>query len=116
MNISCSNNRRTYNNTFSVDNNLCIICGNQKVLHTSWTDQNPGRRFVKCTNNDCNDFGWVDPPMCRRSTQIIPGLLRRINKMEMELQKSKATKKKMKMLLVGTWILLATVFFYHYIE
>ncbi|KAK3038953.1 hypothetical protein RJ639_027438 [Escallonia herrerae] len=27
----------------------------------------------------CEYFIWIDPPMCERAEQVIPGLLRRIN-------------------------------------
>ncbi|KAK3023182.1 hypothetical protein RJ639_044169 [Escallonia herrerae] len=27
----------------------------------------------------CEYFIWIDPPMCERAVQVIPGLLRRIN-------------------------------------
>ncbi|KAK3029919.1 hypothetical protein RJ639_039779 [Escallonia herrerae] len=27
----------------------------------------------------CEYFFWIDPPMCERAVQVIPGLLRRIN-------------------------------------
>lgn len=31
------------------------------------------------TAGDCGSFEWLDPPMCDRAVQIIPGLLRRMN-------------------------------------
>ncbi|KAK3001491.1 hypothetical protein RJ639_020535, partial [Escallonia herrerae] len=34
----------------------------------------------KAKNEDpCEYFIWIDPPMCERAVQVIPGLLRRIN-------------------------------------
>ncbi|KAL7120200.1 hypothetical protein ACP275_02G108700 [Erythranthe tilingii] len=60
-------------------------------MKTSWTELNPGRRYETCQKyrkiGGCNYFIWVDPPMCERSCQIIPGLLRRINNNEKELKK-----------------------------
>ncbi|PIN03175.1 hypothetical protein CDL12_24306 [Handroanthus impetiginosus] len=41
----------------------------------------------------CSYFAWIDPPMCSRSRQIIPGLLWRINKIEDELKKVKCPMK-----------------------
>ncbi|KAI7729247.1 hypothetical protein M8C21_026460, partial [Ambrosia artemisiifolia] len=54
------------------------------ILKTSWTNDNPGRRFYSCPleNNACRYFKWFDPPMCLRSTKIIPGLLRSKNNLE----------------------------------
>ncbi|XP_074378300.1 uncharacterized protein LOC141719829 [Apium graveolens] len=68
-------------------------CGRAVVLRTSWTDANPGRRFWGCfrymeqRSNACNFHLWFDPPMCQRSRMIIPGLLRRIEKLEEEAEK-----------------------------
>ena len=33
-------------------------------------------------NLKCGFFEWLDPPMCSRSKQIIPGLLKKINRLE----------------------------------
>ncbi|KAL3619946.1 hypothetical protein CASFOL_034858 [Castilleja foliolosa] len=46
-------------------------CGIQLELVTSWTDDNPGR--------------WFDEEMCSRSKEVIPGLLRKTNKLELLL-------------------------------
>lgn len=58
-------------------------CGVRAKVRTSWTDNNPGRRFFGCAKYNsngcgCGYFGWFDPPMCPRGRQIIPRLLRRI--------------------------------------
>ncbi|KAI8571637.1 hypothetical protein RHMOL_Rhmol01G0135300 [Rhododendron molle] len=90
---------------------VCLFCGNQRLLRTSWTDPNPGRRFLGCTKAGCKGFDWVDPPMCRRAVQIIPGLLRKTNKLEIEVAKSRAKERKMKMYLAATWIIFAGVVF-----
>ena len=110
-------------------------CGVEVVQRTSWTDLNPGRRFLSCyksrvsliwfavveilellcglicfcgdswflsTDNvcfvwfsslliqpeeQCSFFQWLDPEICPRSKQIIPGLLRRVNELEFELSR-----------------------------
>ncbi|KAH7866229.1 hypothetical protein Vadar_017434 [Vaccinium darrowii] len=95
----CSRSRSTDVTNF-LEDNPCQVRGNRRVLQTSWTNVNPGRRFVDCPNDSCKDFEWFDPPMCPRSVQIIPGLLRVRNNMEKELS---VRKKKEKML----WIALA---------
>ncbi|PWA61067.1 hypothetical protein CTI12_AA378680 [Artemisia annua] len=74
-------------------------CGLPTVLRTSWTATNPGRRFHCCSKpeqDSCGFNGFYDPPMCPRSVQIIPGLLRNINQVqevatnnEKELQRSR---------------------------
>nr|KAJ0194917.1 hypothetical protein LSAT_V11C700379180 [Lactuca sativa] len=59
---------------------LCF-CGNVAVVRTSWTSRNSTRRFYACPKmgSRCGFLGWFDPPMCQRSTVIIPGLLRTMN-------------------------------------
>ncbi|KAK4427159.1 hypothetical protein Salat_1484800 [Sesamum alatum] len=66
-------------------------CGQQVFVRTSWTNRNPGRRFRGCPGalgSYCDCFEWIDPPMCRRSTEIIPRLLRRLNNYESSLHKA----------------------------
>ncbi|KAK4415017.1 hypothetical protein Salat_2608800 [Sesamum alatum] len=71
---------------------ICI-CGNETVVRTSWTNNNPGRRFRACAGYNgsyCGSFEWVDPPMCRRARDVIPGLLRCIKQYEIEEQHARA--------------------------
>ncbi|PWA64044.1 zinc finger, GRF-type [Artemisia annua] len=72
---------------------LCA-CGLQCVVRTSWTNRNPGRRFYSFPtyNSRCPFIGWVDPPMCDRSLDIIPGLLRTRDALEdaLALEQEKA--------------------------
>ncbi|XP_031096991.1 uncharacterized protein LOC116001243 [Ipomoea triloba] len=65
-------------------------CGQEMVLRTSWTNENPGRRYWECSRHKDGFMRWYDPPMCPRSKRIIPGLLRRINKIEEENVKLKS--------------------------
>ncbi|ONH91110.1 hypothetical protein PRUPE_8G093700 [Prunus persica] len=61
-------------------------CGNQCHLTTSWTDNNPGRRFWGCADYEvrrgCAFFEWYDPQVCERSKIVISGLLKRLRKEE----------------------------------
>nr|GMD79742.1 zinc finger, GRF-type [Ipomoea batatas] len=56
-------------------------CDESLNLRTSWTNDNPGRRYWNCGQNKgrgggrCGFVRWYDPPMCSRSKTIIPGLL-----------------------------------------
>ncbi|GKF16831.1 zinc finger, GRF-type containing protein, partial [Tanacetum coccineum] len=66
---------------------LCY-CGHLAVTRKSWTDINPGRRFLACpqiNGESCHFFNWVDIPMCQRALMIIPGLLRVRNRMEADI-------------------------------
>ncbi|KAK9049241.1 hypothetical protein SSX86_031792 [Deinandra increscens subsp. villosa] len=69
---------------------LCS-CGSATEITTSWTAANPGRRFYCCTKQgvNCGFVAWVDPPMCNRAVAIIPGLLRSMNKLELEATRSR---------------------------
>ncbi|KAL6559253.1 hypothetical protein OROHE_006622 [Orobanche hederae] len=58
-------------------------CNKTVVLKTSWTDEDPGRRFETCAKLGrgvcCAHWNWFDPETCPRSKQVIPGLLQLIN-------------------------------------
>ncbi|KAK3018272.1 hypothetical protein RJ639_003100 [Escallonia herrerae] len=57
-------------------------CKEKEELRTKKKRKKTGRRFMACgaENEDpCEYFIWIDPPMCERAVQVIPGLLRRIN-------------------------------------
>ena len=97
-------------------NPLCH-CERSTVMRTSWTNNNPRRRFFTCERREvmnCSPlcfivaicglyivsnnfslwllllkdemgwgfFHWIDPPLCGRSKDIIPGLLRRVRTTE----------------------------------
>ncbi|KAG8374556.1 hypothetical protein BUALT_Bualt10G0007700 [Buddleja alternifolia] len=89
-------------------------CGHLGMVKTSWTNDNPGRRFFICERIECGKFKWWDPPMCSRSKAIIPDLLRRLNRHEDEMAKVELKMKKYKrachilssmLLLQFVWIL-----------
>ena len=68
---------------------MCF-CNKVSVVKTSWTDRNPGRRFLSYgKRNGCSFFIWIDPPMCDRARVIILGLLRRLTEMEEEIMRAK---------------------------
>ncbi|KAG8381382.1 hypothetical protein BUALT_Bualt06G0116400 [Buddleja alternifolia] len=57
-------------------------------LKTSWPSDNPGRRFYGCIlgRSGCTFFDWYDPPMCARAKVLIPGLQRKINGLEKQVE------------------------------
>ena len=57
-------------------------CEKETRVITSWTSKNPRRRFAVCVEGCCGYWAWIDEEMCRRATEIIPGLLRKINATE----------------------------------
>ena len=65
--------------------------------------------MVSCGNNNgvsCGFFTWHDPPMCTRSREIIPGLLRRINTAEAQVNRGKKKEKMFGFLLIASWMIL----------
>ncbi|XP_071928135.1 uncharacterized protein [Coffea arabica] len=50
--------------------------------------------FREIEQGGCIYWDWVDPEMCQRSKEIIPGLLRLMNKMEAKLDKLKENSRK----------------------
>ncbi|KAM6599072.1 hypothetical protein CsatA_018681 [Cannabis sativa] len=65
-------------------------CGIPWIVRTSWTEANPGRCFRKCRlayedGRGCKFFEWVDVDSCMKCRELIPGLLRKISKLEDQL-------------------------------
>ncbi|PIN26130.1 DNA topoisomerase [Handroanthus impetiginosus] len=65
---------------------ISCFCENLARVRTSWTKDNPGRRFLSCENRNggCSFYEWEDGPLSSRSRVIIPGLLRQLNALEKE--------------------------------
>ncbi|XP_020082379.1 uncharacterized protein LOC109705975 [Ananas comosus] len=65
-------------------------CGLPYTIKTSWTQNNPGRRFYGCPryrmqeSNACNYFGWYDPQFTSQSISMVNGLLESNNKLREE--------------------------------
>ncbi|PWA48333.1 zinc finger, GRF-type [Artemisia annua] len=85
---------------------VVCTCGQQAVVKTSWTDRNPGRCFYGCPTYDskCHFLGWVDASMCRRSVEIILGLLRRINGIGEVVDLFEEQQPKYKKYLIIVWV------------
>ncbi|CAN1785006.1 hypothetical protein LINPERHAP1_LOCUS16740 [Linum perenne] len=67
-------------------------CHELSVLRTSWTEDNPGRRFFTCARRyevskvKCDFFTWADDPIEDRAKEVINGLLRKLNRYERQLR------------------------------
>ncbi|GJV70234.1 hypothetical protein Tco_1485743 [Tanacetum coccineum] len=61
---------------------VVYTCGEDVVVRTSWTNRNLGSFYLYFKGDSCPFLGWVDPPMCPRAMDIIPGLLRSRSQME----------------------------------
>ncbi|KAL2558785.1 uncharacterized protein Fot_03524 [Forsythia ovata] len=62
-----------------------IFASRIKFSNQSWTENNPGRRFLGCSYygrpDACDYFKWVDPPLLHpRYKSVINGLLRNDNR------------------------------------
>ncbi|KAL4556122.1 hypothetical protein LXL04_038765 [Taraxacum kok-saghyz] len=88
-------------------------CGSEETRTTSWSDINPGRQFWRCSrpSMSCGFVGWIDPPMCPRAVQVIPGLLRAMNMLEERERLAHEDALKMKKLLFCSWFLFLFYFF-----
>ncbi|PWA55582.1 zinc finger, GRF-type [Artemisia annua] len=53
-------------------------CGHRLTVKTAWTPENPGKRI--------REARFLDPPMCQRALDEIPGLLRARNELEDDLE------------------------------
>ncbi|KAK4425440.1 hypothetical protein Salat_1738000 [Sesamum alatum] len=50
---------------------------------SSWqTSASSGGARCSGQGSYCGSFEWVDPPMCPRAKEVIPGLLKRLNQYE----------------------------------
>ncbi|KAL8226969.1 hypothetical protein R6Q57_016801 [Mikania cordata] len=95
-----------YSGMADLSNMVMCSCGSSTQLSISWTDRNPERRFHCCTKKgrSCGFVAWAGPPMCQRSLQVIPGLLKRCNNYEAIVLQSVKERKKMKFLLGISWV------------
>ncbi|GFP92200.1 hypothetical protein PHJA_001364100 [Phtheirospermum japonicum] len=51
-------------------------------------------------------FFWIDLPICARARQVIPGLLKRVNRLEGDLGRRNFREKLLWMVLIVSWIVL----------
>ncbi|CAI9284532.1 unnamed protein product [Lactuca saligna] len=93
---------------------VICTCGSVVVRITSWTDLNPGRRFWSCARNgrSCPFLGWVDDLMCHKVVEVIPGLLRRMNNVQMMLIQARADVVKLKWMLILSWFFFFRLYTY----
>ncbi|WCJ21193.1 hypothetical protein M5689_003366 [Euphorbia peplus] len=71
-------------------------CGFEAVVRTSWTNDNPGKRFYNCRNRgnqqcSCNYFLWIDDKLEDRPMSIVLRLLRKLERMEIEYAQLRET-------------------------
>ncbi|TYH06939.1 hypothetical protein E1A91_A08G182400v1 [Gossypium mustelinum] len=63
-------------------------CGNPAKLNTSWSNDNPGRRFFgrkkfsSGFRKPCRFFSWFDPPLTPRLRVVLLGLLKKVKTLE----------------------------------
>ncbi|XP_062150541.1 uncharacterized protein LOC133859225 [Alnus glutinosa] len=65
-------------------------CDLPAPLKTSWTTNNPGRRFWGCatynsrTKSACKFFKWKDNPTCARGKEVLKEIMKKVNELEDE--------------------------------
>ncbi|CAK9149464.1 unnamed protein product [Ilex paraguariensis] len=68
------------------------FCGLKCKVKTSWTENNPERRFYSFPNyktvgkSSCKYFDWYEPKMTDRERNIIVGFMRKTTKLENEIK------------------------------
>ncbi|KAL8468202.1 hypothetical protein ACS0TY_031437 [Phlomoides rotata] len=87
------------------ENVVKCYCSIEAAIVTSWKEANVGRRFRGCAKypNDgyCRFFQCVDTPMCDRSKEIIPSLLKKINDQRIQIANKEDMEEKYKAMLKG---------------
>lgn len=79
----------------SIDHeSLCVVCGGRCKGRTSWTDLNPGRRYVIVVPTMT---AWISPGLIPHVRKICSDniFLRRINKAEAEIEDCKVKERKL---------------------
>ncbi|KAH7866414.1 hypothetical protein Vadar_020174 [Vaccinium darrowii] len=73
-------------------------CGSKAVMETSWTDDNPGRRFLGCRHfregRKCKFFEWVDDEICKRGKAVIIALRNENIKLKLKMKQCTAMEMK----------------------
>ncbi|KAL3510474.1 hypothetical protein ACH5RR_029875 [Cinchona calisaya] len=86
-------------------------CGEPCGIVTSWTEINPARKFHGChkygKHGACDFCLWYDPPMCKRTNNILAKLLRNLRNAETENKNLKLELSKLKAKGSALWIVLA---------
>ncbi|GMP85905.1 hypothetical protein CsSME_00038887 [Camellia sinensis var. sinensis] len=92
----------------TVDHVLCL-CRMKAQLKTSWMENNPGRRFLRCpqygSRRACGFYLWVDPALCPRVREIIPRLLQRTIMLEEQLKMHRVRQRKLITLIALPWLI-----------
>ena len=57
----------------------------------------------------CGFFVWYDPPMCHRSKQVIPGLLRKLTRLENEVTNTKRKQNVLCTIVVVSWVIVVVM-------
>ncbi|XP_047261258.1 uncharacterized protein LOC124894759 [Capsicum annuum] len=72
--------------TYSENDYRYCKCGHQALLKTSWTQQNPGRRFSTCKLSKklggCDNFHWYEERHPSQANRVIWGLLKKVKPFE----------------------------------
>ncbi|GER52414.1 GRF zinc finger containing protein, partial [Striga asiatica] len=72
------------------------------------SEENCGWRYAACPrfrkSGGCTYYLWIDPPMCTRARQILPGLLKKNEKLEDELKRKRFSERCMWLVLVLSWM------------
>ncbi|KAL5138158.1 hypothetical protein HKD37_10G028407 [Glycine soja] len=98
--------------TFEARSRVFCLCNIEAPLVTSWTEENPGRRFYGCGlykdigTKGCNFFQWHDPVGNNRQKKIIVGLMKEVDELKLREKDLQTMISEMKMKEKCLWIVL----------
>ena len=69
--------------------------------------------IVLFQGSNCPFLGWLDPPMCARSVDIIPGLLRRMNALRGVVEELEEQRSKYKKYIIISWVWFALYVYFN---
>ncbi|KAL8536206.1 hypothetical protein ACS0TY_011735 [Phlomoides rotata] len=105
----------------AVSRNRFCFCQQEARVHTSWTVDNPGRRFFGCrfwkvNGGGCNFFKWLDDPIEDRSKTVILSLLKEKREFALKRENDTSSGKFYKNALIASWVFFVAVCIFKYVN
>ncbi|KAL8491663.1 hypothetical protein ACS0TY_023309 [Phlomoides rotata] len=87
-----------------VGRNTFCFCRQEARVRTSWTVDNPGRRFFGLMGGGCNFFKWLDDLIEDRSKTLILSRLKEKRDFALKREKDTSSGKFYKNALIASWV------------
>ncbi|XP_006584209.1 uncharacterized protein [Glycine max] len=69
--------------TIEARSRVFCLCNVEAPLVTSWTEDNPGRRFYGCGRKGCNYFKWHNLVANIHQKKIIVALMKKVDELKL---------------------------------